>query len=118
MQREILSILGLPHRPRPHVHTGLTAAPVFMLDLYNTVSTDRQQQQPGDLSYYKPVSTTQAAPVVSQLDSRLLNDADMVMSFVNLGEKVPRGISFREHRKVYRVYVRMWPGVRKTEMKR
>ncbi|XP_010880161.1 bone morphogenetic protein 7-like [Esox lucius] len=82
MQREILSILGLPHRPRPHIDTKQNAAPMFMLDLYNTISSDRQQ--PTGFSYYKPVFTTQPPPMVSSQDSRFLNDADMVMSFVNL----------------------------------
>lgn len=81
MQREILSIMGLPHRPRPHTDTKLNAAPMFMLDLYNAISTDGE---PPGYSYYKPVFTTQG-PLVTQQDSRFLNDADMVMSFVNLG---------------------------------
>uniref|UniRef100_A0A667ZV25 Bone morphogenetic protein 7a n=1 Tax=Myripristis murdjan TaxID=586833 RepID=A0A667ZV25_9TELE len=68
MQREILSILGLPHRPRPHIHTKQNAAPMFMLDLYNTISTDFEPQ---GYSYY----------------NRFLDDADMVMSFVNMVEQ-------------------------------
>ena len=83
MQREILSILGLPHRPRPHVHTKHNAAPMFMLDLYNTISTDAQ---PPGYSYYKSALPTQVYPVVTPQDSRFLDDADMVMSFVNLGK--------------------------------
>ena len=83
MQREILSILGLPHRPRPHDHTKQNAAPMFMLDLYNTISTD---PEPPGYSYYKPASPTQVSPMVTPQDSRFLDDADMVMSFVNLGE--------------------------------
>lgn len=85
MQREILSILGLPHRPRPHVHTKHNAAPMFMLDLYNTISTD---VGPPGYSYYKPVLPTQVSPMVTPQDSRFLDDADMVMSFVNLGKFV------------------------------
>lgn len=89
MQREILSILGLPHRPRPLVHSKHNnAAPMFMLDLYNTISTDAQ---PLGYSYYEPASPTRAAPTVTPQDSRFLDDADMVMSFVNLGEfSLPR----------------------------
>lgn len=83
MQREILSILGLPHRPRPHAHTKYNAAPMFMLDLYNTISAD--SELPG-YSYYKPVLPTQVSPMVSPQDSRFLDDADTVMSFVNLGK--------------------------------
>lgn len=83
MQREILSILGLPHRPRPQVHTKHNAAPMFMMDLYNTISTD---PEPPGYSYYKPVLPTQVSPMVTPQDSRFLDDADMVMSFVNLGK--------------------------------
>uniref|UniRef100_A0A8C2JDJ8 Bone morphogenetic protein 7a n=1 Tax=Cyprinus carpio TaxID=7962 RepID=A0A8C2JDJ8_CYPCA len=78
MQREILSILGLPHRPRPLLHERHTAAPMYMLDLYNAIRED------GDQSTYKPVYTTPGPAMVTQQDSRFLSDADMVMSFVNL----------------------------------
>lgn len=50
-----------------------------MLDLYNTISTDAY-------SYYKPVLQSQSSHMVTQQDSRFLDDADMVMSFVNLGK--------------------------------
>ncbi|MEQ2208548.1 Bone morphogenetic protein 7 [Xenoophorus captivus] len=82
IQREILSVLGLPHRPRPHAHPKHNAAPMFMLDLY-TISTE---PEPHRYSQYKAVLQGQASAVVSPQDSRFLDDADTVMSFVNLSE--------------------------------
>lgn len=92
MQREILSILGLPHRPRPHVHIKHNAAPMFMLDLYNIISTD---PEPPGQSHYRPVLPNQLSPVVTPQDSRFLDDADTVMSFVNLGKFTVRFYSDR-----------------------
>ncbi|XP_055039619.2 bone morphogenetic protein 7a [Misgurnus anguillicaudatus] len=101
MQREILSILGLPHRPRPLVHERQTAAPMFMLDLYNAILEDRDQRS-GYLYSYEPVHTTPAPAMVSQQDSRFLDDADMVMSFVNLVESDENLRLYHQHRREFR----------------
>ena len=55
---------------------------MFMMDLYNSISTNGE---PKSYSYYNPAFTTQEPQMIAQQDSRFLNDADMVMSFVNLG---------------------------------
>ncbi|XP_030737333.1 bone morphogenetic protein 6 [Globicephala melas] len=136
MQKEILAVLGLPHRPRP-LHGlqqpqppalpppppppqqprgepppgRLKSAPLFMLDLYNVLSaaddedgaSDEERRQPGPRGGAGSSQTRQAAlgsrsvlapgpggggasPLTSAQDSAFLNDADMVMSFVNLVE--------------------------------
>ncbi|XP_056279637.1 bone morphogenetic protein 7b [Pseudoliparis swirei] len=100
MQREILSILGLPHRPRPHLHGKHNAAPMFMLDLYNAMSTERDEDR---YSYpYKPVFTTHGPPIASVQDNNFLNDADMVMSFVNLVEHEKEFLPVRRHHREFR----------------
>lgn len=137
MQKEILSVLGLPHRPRP-LHGfqqpqppalpqqqtrgesppgRLKSAPLFMLDLYNALSaaddedgaSDEKRRQPGPRGgagssqprqpspgATHPVNGKSllaagpggggASPLTSAQDSAFLSDADMVMSFVNLGK--------------------------------
>ncbi|XP_034387958.1 LOW QUALITY PROTEIN: bone morphogenetic protein 7-like [Cyclopterus lumpus] len=83
----------------PHVPLQIqTLAPVFMLDLYNTISPDAQL--PG-YSLYKPVLPTQVSPVVTPQDSRFLDDADTVMSFVNLVDQ-DQDPSHRHHRREFR----------------
>ncbi|MBN3305032.1 BMP7 protein, partial [Amia calva] len=85
MQKEILSILGLPHRPRPHLaHGKYNSAPLFMLDLYNTISNEDRNEVDGLLDQFRPVFTTPGPPLATLQDNTFLNDADMVMSFVNL----------------------------------
>lgn len=106
MQKEILSILGLPHRPRPHLsHGKYNSAPLFMLDLYNTMSEEEEQKRrrkspeeevedeaveklggkPGG-KRESGARTTASPHLATNQESAFLNDADMVMSFVNLGE--------------------------------
>uniref|UniRef100_A0A9J8CXR2 Bone morphogenetic protein 6 n=1 Tax=Cyprinus carpio carpio TaxID=630221 RepID=A0A9J8CXR2_CYPCA len=80
MQKEILSILGLNHRPRPHLNSSkYNSAPLFMLDLYNSMSTEEKS----DVDQYRSLFTT-TRPTLASLE--FLHDADMVMSFVNLVE--------------------------------
>ncbi|XP_077348289.1 bone morphogenetic protein 6 [Lithobates pipiens] len=102
MQKEILSILGLPHRPRPvhglspaqlHQPGKLNSAPLFMLDLYNAMSGQEQGMDLRDWSHrtyphshHMKVKSLLNSPLASAQDSAFLNDADMVMSFVNLVE--------------------------------
>lgn len=118
IQREILSILGLPHRPRPFSPgKQASSAPLFMLDLYNAMAVEEEEEegvQPGAgksfsakaqghsrKGYYSPqhagysrvAQPYRAAPLLghspaltSAHDTNFLNDADMVMSFVNLGK--------------------------------
>ncbi|TRY79005.1 hypothetical protein DNTS_022212 [Danionella cerebrum] len=84
MQREILSILGLNHRPRPHASSGkYNSAPLFMLDLYNSMSSEEKS----DVDHYRALFTTSRPALASLHDTEILHDADMVMSFVNLVNK-------------------------------
>ncbi|XP_043921352.1 bone morphogenetic protein 6 [Protopterus annectens] len=93
VQREILSVLGLPHRPRPHVQPGkYNSAPLFMLDLYNSMTSgQRDAEEEGEdeaffSEYNSGGTTTPNSQLPSVQDSAFLSDADMVMSFVNLVE--------------------------------
>lgn len=88
MQKEILSILGLPGRPRPHPPLRPpSSAPLFMLDLYHAVSAEGDE---GLGVGFIPESVSHAAlPTLSTHTPPLgtvVSEADTVMSFVNLGE--------------------------------
>lgn len=90
MQREILSILGLPGRPRPHPPLRPpSSAPLFMLDLYHAVSGEGDDDdapvpkfRPERVSYSTlPTLSTHVPPL-----GTVVSEADTVMSFVNVGE--------------------------------
>lgn len=88
MQKEILSILGLAHRPRPHLwNAKYNSAPLFMLDLYNAINVEDKPEVDGILEPYKSLFTTQEPHLATIQDNMYLNEADMVMSFVNLGKR-------------------------------
>uniref|UniRef100_A0A3B4VPU1 Bone morphogenetic protein 5 n=1 Tax=Seriola dumerili TaxID=41447 RepID=A0A3B4VPU1_SERDU len=105
IQREILSILGLPHRPRPFSPgKQASSAPLFMLDLYNAMAVEEEHA-----GYSRVAQPYRAAPLLGHSpalttahDTNFLNDADMVMSFVNLVEKDKDFSHQRRHYKEFR----------------
>uniref|UniRef100_A0A8C5M3K8 TGF-beta family profile domain-containing protein n=1 Tax=Leptobrachium leishanense TaxID=445787 RepID=A0A8C5M3K8_9ANUR len=87
IQREILSILGLQHRPRPNLIERKMSAPLFMMDLYNAMAVVEENE--AGFSYAdKPVSKFAIDdPLLASFQERnLLLNTNMVMSFVNLVE--------------------------------
>uniref|UniRef100_A0A3P9M5E7 Bone morphogenetic protein 8a n=1 Tax=Oryzias latipes TaxID=8090 RepID=A0A3P9M5E7_ORYLA len=98
MQKEILSILGLPGRPRPHPPLRPpSSAPLFMLDLYHAMSADGEDEGNEILMSGPAVGTLRggaqvhhaALPTLSTHTPPLgtvVSEADTVMSFVNLVE--------------------------------
>ncbi|KAG9489447.1 hypothetical protein GDO78_005423 [Eleutherodactylus coqui] len=83
MQREILSVLGLTHRPRPHLQEKHTSAPMFMMDLYNSMNVKEHNVE---FSFFKQLFMDDEPSFVGPQENYLLADADLVMSFVNLLE--------------------------------
>uniref|UniRef100_A0A3Q0SWR1 Bone morphogenetic protein 5 n=1 Tax=Amphilophus citrinellus TaxID=61819 RepID=A0A3Q0SWR1_AMPCI len=107
IQREILSILGLPHRPRPFSPgKQASSAPLFMLDLYNAMAVEEEEEEEEEghsrKSYYNPQHAGHSPALTTAHDTNFLNDADMVMSFVNLVEKDKDFSHQRRHYKEFR----------------
>ncbi|XP_069812657.1 bone morphogenetic protein 7-like [Dendropsophus ebraccatus] len=84
IQKEILSVLGLPHRPRPHLNEKSTSAPMFMMDLYNSMNV--REEPHVDFPFFKQFFTDDELSFVSLQENHFLADADLVMSFVNVLE--------------------------------
>ncbi|XP_061597325.1 bone morphogenetic protein 8A [Cololabis saira] len=95
MQKEILSLLGLSGRPRPHPPLRPpSSAPLFMLDLYHAMSVD-DEDKGNEIIVNGPGAGRfgvgpQALPTLSMHTPPLgtvVSEADTVMSFVNLVEQ-------------------------------
>ncbi|XP_058031952.1 bone morphogenetic protein 6 [Ahaetulla prasina] len=158
MQKEILSVLGLPHRPRPSHGLQLqqpgepevplpqqrrrqqqqqqsapplgrlNSAPLFMLDLYNTLSGEEEEEEEaaaaaekGEPEHHggtRHISTARPLQrktllthnlgssgnpsLASSQDSTFLNEADMIMSFVNLVEYDKEFMPYQHHHKEFK----------------
>ncbi|XP_054461461.1 bone morphogenetic protein 8A [Anoplopoma fimbria] len=103
MQKEILSILGLPGRPRPHPPLRPpSSAPLFMLDLYHAMSADGGEEEGNEIIVNGPgMGKFGGAERLAQVSHAVLptlsthtpplgtvvSEADTVMSFVNLVEQ-------------------------------
>src|SRR5687767_6750927 len=59
MENEILSLLGLDHRPKPKIHQTTNSAPKYLIDLYNQLDLEADDRNAS------------------------LRDVDFVVSFVN-----------------------------------
>lgn len=74
MQQEILTLLGLHHRPKPNSLGIDLSAPKYMLDLYRSL----QQAEDDPLHFIpSPNATVALMPEI--------NTSDVIMSFVNHG---------------------------------
>ncbi|XP_043573688.1 bone morphogenetic protein 7-like isoform X1 [Chiloscyllium plagiosum] len=82
MQKEILSILGLPRRPKPLLSVKRSSsAPVFMLDLYRTMANEESDKWQGASLPFHVFQSTRRP-----LEETFLSQADTIMSFVNVVE--------------------------------
>ncbi|KAL4657114.1 bone morphogenetic protein 6 [Arapaima gigas] len=101
MQKEILSLLGLPHRPRVRVaRSRFNSAPLFMLDLYRSLSNGRPEREREEAAARRGAPA--GSPLPSPQDSAFLSDADMVMSFLSLAESDQDTPPYQQHYKELR----------------
>lgn len=92
MQSEILHLLGLEHRPRPalvspsnrrkELEKNLSSAPRFLIDVYQSLT----EEDSGDLKL-KP-ELIEREFNVSDSDVNSMDEADVIMSFINQGKNV------------------------------
>ncbi|XP_056268337.1 bone morphogenetic protein 8A isoform X2 [Pseudoliparis swirei] len=95
LQKEILSILGLPGRPRPHPPLRPpSSAPLFMLDLYHAMAADGGEEEGNEIlvsgrgaaRFGGAERSAQVSTYTPPLGAAV-SEADTVMSFVNLVEQ-------------------------------
>ena len=82
LQQEILTLLGLHHRPKPVSENAVESAPKFMMDLYETL----KESQGGDVLDDGVVFHSSNVTSRLDLDSDKVQGSDVIMSFVNHGK--------------------------------
>ncbi|KAG8199084.1 hypothetical protein JTE90_016221 [Oedothorax gibbosus] len=80
LQQEILHLLGLEHRPKPRHHDIHGSAPLYLLDLYNSL------EDPSKIEDLKPGNASKSA----SKKRGTLSESDYIVSFVNKHEKLHR----------------------------
>jgi hypothetical protein len=90
MQSKILHLLGLQHRPRPvlmlpskrrpQLDDGLSSAPRFLIDVYQSLT----EEDSGELKLTPDLIEKEFN--VSDSDVLSVDQADIIMSFVNRGK--------------------------------
>ena len=79
LQQEILTLLGLHHRPKPVDHFAVESAPRFMMDLYETLS-NKDDGTDNDVEFHSNNT------IRLNFDSSKVEGSDVIMSFVNHGK--------------------------------
>ena len=82
MQQEILTLLGLHHRPKPKTLGKEDSAPKFMIDLYRKLQTTTGEPIESDDDIHFHTHNVTAVDV----NVNLFDGSDVIMSFVNHGE--------------------------------
>ncbi|XP_050406336.1 bone morphogenetic protein 7 isoform X2 [Patella vulgata] len=86
MQQEILTLLGLHHRPKPKDHGEADSAPQFMIDLYKSLENEESTLD-DDVKFHSH-SKVRANSSLG-LDLAKVDGSDVIMSFINHAGKVP-----------------------------
>ncbi|XP_076456461.1 bone morphogenetic protein 7-like isoform X2 [Babylonia areolata] len=85
LQQEILTLLGLHHKPKPITDNAVESAPKFMMDLYETLKKGESEDVLDDeVIFHSPNITARL-----DLDSEKVEGSDVIMSFVNHAARVP-----------------------------
>lgn len=80
LQHEILTLLGLHQRPKPKSSTTKDSAPTFMLNLYNSITSDNGVVK-DDGNFHSSHNVTIGDSVVQPIEG-----TDVIISFVNKGK--------------------------------
>ncbi|KAK7091274.1 bone morphogenetic protein 7-like isoform X2 [Littorina saxatilis] len=89
LQQEILTLLGLHHRPKPTSNNPVESAPKFMMDLYETLKNSETEDALDQGVVFHSSNKTSRL----DLDSDKVEGSDVIMSFVNHASR----ISFLRH---------------------